>query len=48
MAAQQGLQFTFRVVAQSEIELAVVRFDWQEALANPFCCSWIWPVGRGI
>ena len=36
MAAQQGLQFTFRVVAQSEIELAVVRFDWLEALSEPF------------
>ena len=36
MAAQQGLQFTFRVAAQPDLELAVVRFDWQEALSEPF------------
>ena len=36
MAGERGLQFTFVLPALPEIELAVVSFDWQEALSEPF------------
>ena len=36
MAGERGLHFTFVAQALPEVELAVVSFDWQEALSEPF------------
>ena len=36
MAGERGLHFSFVAQALPEVELAVVSFDWHEALSEPF------------